>query len=209
MRVHNTHTLSLSLSLLLARSLSLSLARSLSLSRARALSLSRAVSHARAHTHRLDRGRNFWHDAWVALALVRARRVAGTGAVGEDQVKSLLSQLFGVYGDADGTVWHWAVEGRRPEENVRYCGDNALFHAICSELQWAPEPEGSRVAGEAPSRTQEKINFKKAQKAFWDFVGGLRSRDEDGLASVGDVYPQVRLHPNSELAALLIWRLSC
>ncbi len=135
--------------------------------------------------------------------------MAGTEAVGEEQVKSLLTQLFGVYGDADGTVWHWAMTGRRPEENVRYCGDNALFHAICSELQWAPEPKRSSVAGEAPSRTQEKINFKKAQKAFWDFVGGLRSRDVDGLASVGDVYPQVRLHPNSELAALLIWRLSC
>jgi len=138
--------------------------------------------------------------------------VTGAQSVTEDQVKSLLTQLLGVYGSADGTVWHWAVEGRRQEDNVRYCGDNALLHAICAELQWAPEAMGGRGGGgggEPPSRTRERINFKKTQKAFWDFVGELRARDADGLVSVADVYSQVRLHPNSELAALLVWRLAC
>ena len=57
------------------------------------------------------------------------------------------------------------------------------------------------------SPTQEKINLKKTQKVFWDFVGSLRGADAGGLACVGDAYPHVRLHPNSELAALLVWRL--
>jgi hypothetical protein len=29
--------------------------------------------------------------------------------------------------------------------------------------------------------------------------------DSRGLSSVADAYPQVRLHPNTELAALLVW----
>ena len=162
----------------------------------------------------LDRRRNFWHDAWVVLALARARAYdTGTAGADEVSVKSLLTQMVGLYGLPDGTIAHWAPE-HISGQNVRYCGDNALFYAICAELQWAPEPQGGRhggtfaaAASEAPSPTQQKINLKKSQKGFWDFVGKLRSRDAAGLASVGDVYPQVRLHANSELAALLLWRL--
>ena len=33
----------------------------------------------------------------------------------------------------------------------------------------------------------------------------LQMNGEDGLVSVADVYPQVRLHPNTELAALVLW----
>jgi hypothetical protein len=147
----------------------------------------------------LARRRNMWHDGWVALALLRA------GAQ-EAEVKSLLTQLVGIYGAPDGTMFHWGVEERRREDNVRYCGDNALFYAICSDLMWAPAAEGKET-GDETSAIQHKINHKKSQKAFWDFVDELREGDEDGLASVGDVYKQVRLHPNSELAALLLWRL--
>ena len=77
----------------------------------------------------------------MALALVCARSspAAVSAGASEAQLKSLLAQLVGVYGGAaaaQGTVWHWAVgERRRQDGNVRYCGDNALLHAICSELQ--------------------------------------------------------------------------
>ena len=141
-----------------------------------------------------------------AVALVRAMGYAGGPT--ERELRSLLTQLVGVYGGPDGTVWHWALEQKGPADNVRYCGDNALLHAICAELEWAPEPRGAgRRDGEPPSPTQERINLKKQQRAFWEFVDELRSRDKDALASVGDVYEQVRLHPNSELAALLVWKM--
>jgi hypothetical protein len=154
----------------------------------------------------IDRQRNFWHDAWVCLALSRARGYAAGHT--DLALRSLLTQLVGLYGGPDGTVWHWPLERKGTEENVRYCGDNALLHAICAELEWAPEPQGSGSRdGAPPSRTQERINLKKQQRAFWDFVGELRSHDRDALASVGDVYKQVRLHPNSELAALLVWKM--
>ena len=98
----------------------------------------------------LGRRRNFWHDAWVALALVCARSspAAVSSGVCEAQLKSLLAQLVGVYGGAaaaQGTVWHWAVgERRRQDGNVRYCGDNALLHAICCELQVRSESQHER-----------------------------------------------------------------
>jgi hypothetical protein len=42
--------------------------------------------------------------------------------------------------------------------------------------------------------------------AFHSFIQELRSRDPvNGLSSVADAYPQIRLHPNTELAALALW----
>ena len=94
-------------------------------------------------------------------------------------------------------------------------GRGTKFHS--TTLQWAPAPQAAAAAAaaaaarggaEPPSRTQEKIDLIKSRKAFWDFVETLRSGgNKGGLASVGDVYPQVRLHPNSELAALLAWKV--
>ena len=81
---------------------------------------------------------------------------------------------------------------------------------LATTLQWAPAPQAAAARGgaEPPSRTQEKIDLIKSRKAFWDFVETLRSvGSKGGLASVGDVYSQVRLHPNSELAALLAWKV--
>lgn len=57
----------------------------------------------------------------------------------------------------------------------------------------------------------ETANSDDKDAAFWNFIDMLRSNgDRDGndyhhLASVADVYTQVRLHPNTELAALLLW----
>ena len=140
----------------------------------------------------LDRNRNFWHDGWVLLALVCARH----------QELSLQERLPGIWntmlaryqhldsttGTYDGTVWHWptSLKAGWDEGNVQYSCDNALLYAITRGLS---------------SRTQ-------ADEGLWKFVHELRSRDEDGLASVADVYKQVRLHPNTELAALLLWQVA-
>ena len=40
---------------------------------------------------------------------------------------------------------------------------------------------------------------------FWSIIASLREGHDGGLASVADAYTQVRLHPNSELSALLVW----
>ena len=63
------------------------------------------------------------------------------------------------------------------------CGDNVLAYAIRRNLQLDNGDDD----------------------AFWSFVDLLRSKNNHQLASVADVYPQVRLHPNTELAALLVW----
>ena len=88
------------------------------------------------------------------------------------------------YRDADGTIWHGALSDKDTESNVRYCGDNVLGFAIRRSLQ---------------------LNSGEDDIAFWSFVDMLRSKNKHQLASVADVYPQVRLHPNTELAALLVW----
>lgn len=146
----------------------------------------------------LDRNQNFWHDGWVLLALVSAREYLWSQdkSQGEIELRLLLTQFLDRYGhkdpatdEFDGTVWHWSTEQKKGTEegNVKYCGDNALLFAITRELGWAPG------------------GLKKYQSGFWEFIELLRSREEDGLSSVADVYEQVRLHPNTELAALLVW----
>ena len=169
---------------------------------------------ARAYMN-LDRGRNLWHDGWVGLALCFASQHAREHcAVDDAMVKALFEQLVAIYGGEDGRLWHWPAAQRPALDKVKYCGDNALMYALSACLQWTPPPPsqshslGGTTRGAAQvSPTQEKINLKKTQKVFWDFVGSLRGADADGLACVGDAYPHVRLHPNSELAALLVWRL--
>ena len=146
----------------------------------------------------LDRNRNFWHDGWVVLALISARQYAwptddAYNPHGENELRDLLDRLICRYGhrnaqhDFDGTVWHWPVAQKAKDENVRYCGDNVMLYAITRRLDWAPG------------------GLAEYQSGFWDLVAELRSREDDGLASVADVYKQVRLHPNTELAALLVW----
>jgi hypothetical protein len=136
----------------------------------------------------INRNRNFWHDGWVMLALTCARRY-----ISQQELQSLWKRLLALYGHLDpttltfdGTVWHWptSLKQSATDGNVRYCGDNALLYAITRNLN------------------DEGLD---SLYGFWDFTEKLRSRDEEGLASVADEYEQVRLHPNTELAALLLW----
>jgi hypothetical protein len=102
-------------------------------------------------------------------------------------VGSLIDDLWTVYGDEDsGIMWHWTKAKKVGHEdgNVRYCGDNALWYALC------------RAA---------RRDSHDAYRPFWDFVHELQANDKDGLVSVADVYDQVRLHPNTELASLVLW----
>jgi hypothetical protein len=175
-----------------------------------------------AQTYRnLNRNCNFWHEGWVLLALIRARKVIWPHDTdyGELQLHELWNAFLQRYGHAncrqqlrdddnddpdsaaavmfDGTVWHWDLQLKSPEHNIRYCGDNVLAFAICRNL-----------GIDVPEHGQ-----------FWSFVDELRrlprnhdnknddqnNKEKHHLASVADVYPQVRLHPNTELAALLVW----
>jgi hypothetical protein len=144
----------------------------------------------------LNRNRNFWHDGWVLLSLSAARYCLYRDLEdhGETELRKLLERIVKRYshsdsnGTFDGTVWHWPQSLKGDADNVRYCGDNVLLYAITRSLDWAPD-----------------IGLGKYQAGFWEFIELLTSRQDDGLASVGDVYKQVRLHPNTELAALLVW----
>lgn len=139
----------------------------------------------------LERNRNLWHDGWVALALVSCAQTCPDcwpeGSDAQSQVGLLLDRLREVYTDEEsGTMWHWptAQKPGKKNGNVRYAGDNALWYAICRGWR-----QGSN----------------DTYHSFWDFVHELQSNGEDGLVSVADVYPQVRLHPNTELAFLVLW----
>jgi hypothetical protein len=139
----------------------------------------------------LDRNRNFWHEGWATLALVQAREYIWL--VEDDHGASRLEDLWQglsaryehhlTTGESDGTIWHWDTADKDPSHNVRYCGDNALAFCIRRKLGLSSDDEGG----------------------FWDFIESLRQDNESGLSSVADVYPQVRLHPNTELAALVLW----
>jgi hypothetical protein len=136
----------------------------------------------------LDRNRNFWHEGWTALALVQAREYIWPDEDdhGASRLEALWQGVLARYecltkGESDGTIWHWATADKEPSKNVRYCGDNALAFSIRRNLGLSDEG------------------------GFWDFIETLRKDNEKELASVADVYPQVRLHPNTELAALVLW----
>ena len=142
----------------------------------------------------LERNRNLWHDGWVALALVSCAKTHPDcfpeKLRARQQVGSLLERLRDVYFDGgSGTMWHWPKAQKSGHEsgNVRYCGDNALWYAI--------------------SRARRQHSGGDTYNSFWDFVRELQSNSEDGLVSVADVYPQVRLHPSTELACLVLWSM--
>jgi len=81
----------------------------------------------------LDRNRNFWHDGWTVLSLVKARKYLWPSDTnyGEIKLDSIWQALIDMYGTgSDGTVWHWPKEQKNDSSNVRYCGDNSLAHAI-------------------------------------------------------------------------------
>jgi hypothetical protein len=177
----------------------------------------------------LERNRNFWHDGWTLLALTLAREYAwpssnddddddddassSGSSVGQEELGRIFQRLVDRYGHLkvvddkdgsssttssssywDGTVWHWE-RSFKPDVasgNVRYCGDNALMYAIARNLndRIIPQPQ----------------SMDTVDSAFHSFIQELRSRDPvNGLSSVADAYPQIRLHPNTELAALALW----
>jgi hypothetical protein len=139
----------------------------------------------------LDRNRNFWHDGWTVLSLVKARKYLWPSDTnyGEIQLDSIWQALIDMYGTgSDGTVWHWPKEQKNDSSNVRYCGDNSLAHAIKRNLMLGKNDALDTDVDE-----------------FWSFIASLREGHDGGLASVADAYTQVRLHPNSELSALLVW----
>ena len=138
----------------------------------------------------LDRNRNFWHDGWTFLSLIKAREYLWPLDTnhGEAQLNSIWEGLNDMYGNSDETVWHWERALKNDSSNVRYCGDNALAHAIKRNLNYG----------------RHDIQGNKEDE-FWSFIGNLRKGHDGGLASVADVYTQVRLHPNTELSALLVW----
>ena len=157
----------------------------------------------------LNRNRNFWHEGWVMLALNSAKDYiwpmdamnadANIDAdidaqdEGQRQLRILWDGLMEryTYDGQDGTIWHWPLSEKDTEYNVRYCGDNVLGFAICRNFKSLLDTGGGD----------------DDDAAFWSFIDMLRykNKNNDQLFSVADVYPQVRLHPNTELAALLVW----
>ena len=175
----------------------------------------------------LKRNRNFWHDGWVLLSLIQAYDylqrleynledcITNVSLDGDklsfEVLQILYTDMINRYGhhsgdgtvdeSFDGTVWHWSPAERDDASNVRYCGDNVLFYAIRHRL----EALWRRLSRNANTNIQELDSRGCGDDGFWDFIATLRTESEIGLSSVADVYPQVRLHPNSELAALLVW----
>jgi hypothetical protein len=142
---------------------------------------------ARATTYMgLERNRNFWHEGWALLALSRVNKhpkCRKSHTVSDEVLNEMWNGLAKMYGMDGGSIWHWPTASKDSSSNVRYCGDNAMAHAIQRNLQ---------------------IQTTEGDAAFWDFIAELR--EEGGnLSSVADAYPQVRLHPNTELAAFLVW----
>ena len=137
----------------------------------------------------MSRRRNFWHDGWVMIALICATDMISNTNKNQKQLQSIYRSLISRYGHVDddgkfdGTIMHWGKDEKKKVDNVRYCGDNALFHAMTRLLNLPDQ--------------------KESNASFWSFVESIRGNDK--LASVGDVYSQVRLHPNTELTALLLW----
>ena len=152
----------------------------------------------------LNRNRNFWHEGFVMLALTSAREYIWPMDTQAGSLKMLWNGLMERYTTTDisttpgkdndnagTTIWHWALSEKDIEYNVRYCGDNALAYAIRRNMQCKNIDDND-------------------EDSFWTFIDILRSKNKSNsntnqLASVADAYPQVRLHPNTELAALLVW----
>ena len=162
------------------------------------------LSNARTYLG-INRNRNFWHEGWIILALSCAQEYVWPMDTREGHIQLLWNGIEKLYttsstsidgegnDDVDYTVYHWPISEKDINSNVRYCGDNTLAYAIRRSLRY------------------DTANSDDKDIAFWRFIDLLRSNgDRDGhnyhhLASVADVYTQVRLHPNTELAALLLW----
>jgi len=153
----------------------------------------------------INRNHNFWHEGWTILALSCAREYVWPMDTREGHLQLLWNGIEKLYTtsspsigekvseDVDYTIYHWPISEKDINSNVRYCGDNKLAYAIRRSMRYETATSDAKDA------------------AFWRFIDMLRSNgDRDGhdyhnLASVADVYTQVRLHPNTELAALLLW----
>ena len=149
----------------------------------------------------INRNRNFWHEGWAILALSYAREYVWPMDTREGHLQLLWNGIEKLYttsygkgnDDVDYTIYHWPISEKDIKSNVRYCGDNSLAYAIRRSTRY------ETATGDAKD------------SAFWRFIDMLRSNgnrdghDYHNLASVADVYTQVRLHPNTELAALLLW----
>ena len=152
----------------------------------------------------INRNRNFWHEGWAILALSCAHEYVWPMDTREGHLQLLwngIEKLYTTSSSIDGegnndvgyTIYHWPISEKDVKLNVRYCGDNTLAYAIRRSMRY------------------ETANGNEKDAAFWRFIDMLRSNgNRDGhdfhhLASVADVYTQVRLHPNTELAALLLW----
>lgn len=147
----------------------------------------------------IDRNRNFWHEGLVFLALASAAQDCNNiwpMDTREGYLHTLWNDLMKRYNAEDG-IWHWPISEKdiKSKNNVRYCGDNALCYAIRRKLLGQRRRESEK---EDEAESKDEI-------AFWTFVNILRKDNMYQLASVADVYPQVRLHPNTELAAFLVW----
>ena len=148
----------------------------------------------------MKRNQNFWHEGWVMLALSSARDYINIWPMDarDGHLKMIWSGLMERYTATDGntrggTIWHWPLSQKDVNSgNVRYCGDNVLAFAIRRSLRISPpDSDGDEDDNDV---------------AFWKFIEELRSPNNPyQLASVADAYKQVRLHPNTELAALLVW----
>jgi len=170
------------------------------------------LSNARTYLG-VRRNRNFWHEGWVVLALISAREYIWPMDSQEGHLKILWNSLMKQYTNSTAitsatkigqdydnvntTIWHWDLSEKDVESNVRYCGDNALAYAI------------HRIMIGTKLLTGEDEND-DYDDTFWSFIEMLRSNNKSSnnkfqLASVADVYSQVRLHPNTELASLLVW----
>uniref|UniRef100_A0A7S1BY36 Uncharacterized protein n=1 Tax=Corethron hystrix TaxID=216773 RepID=A0A7S1BY36_9STRA len=160
------------------------------------------LSNARTYLG-IDRNRNFWHEGWVMLALASATQNIWPMDARGGRLEMLWNGLKERYtaGDtadatstAGETFWHWPLSQKDAKSNVQYCGDNVLAYAVRRNLRC-----NNNLS------TEENKDDDDDDVAFWNFVETLRSGNDHRLASVADVYTQVRLHPNMELAALLVW----
>eukprot|EP00751_Fragilariopsis_kerguelensis_P020797 CAMPEP_0170894390 /NCGR_PEP_ID=MMETSP0734-20130129/43142_1 /TAXON_ID=186038 /ORGANISM="Fragilariopsis kerguelensis, Strain L26-C5" /LENGTH=395 /DNA_ID=CAMNT_0011285375 /DNA_START=341 /DNA_END=1528 /DNA_ORIENTATION=+ len=171
------------------------------------------LSNARTYLG-VRRNRNFWHEGWVVLALISASEYIWPMDSQEGHLKILWNSLMKRYTNSTAITSATNIgqdydnvnttsgigiylKKMLNKSNVRYCGDNALANAI------------HRIMIGTKLLTGEDEND-DYDDTFWSFIEMLRSNNKSSnnkfqLASVADVYSQVRLHPNTELASLLVW----
>ena len=103
----------------------------------------------------------------------------------------------------NSNIWHWPISQKGTEQNVRYCGDNALAYAIRRTMRYSRR--------DSNNDNEEDDDDDDDDTVFWTFIETLRrsasatSSSDTNLVSVADAYPEIKLHPNTELMALLVW----